>query len=120
MLSEYSARDRELTQEFHEALLTHFCQGFDDPLQQLLYECSFGFAPNSSGERTFFIIAATVDDTEEILETCDRLIAKVADLMPGISKVALCFQPIDEQLDPSSESPRFLFARVVDVPQIRE
>ncbi|MGC9502639.1 hypothetical protein [Baaleninema sp.] len=117
MRSEYSSRDRELTQSFHEALLTYFCQAFDDSLQDLLYDCSFGFAPSPTGEQTFFIIASTLDDTEELVEVAERLVGKVMDLMPGISKLALCCQPPDLDEGGDRDRPNFLYGRIVEVPR---
>ncbi|MDC0834092.1 hypothetical protein AY599_22165 [Leptolyngbya valderiana BDU 20041] len=117
MLSEYSSRDRELTQNFHEALLTYFCQAFDDSLQDLLYECSFGFAPSPTGEQTFFIIASSLDDTEELVNVAERLVGKIMDLMPGISKLALCCQPPQTSAREAIDRPNFLYGRIVAVPR---
>ncbi|OAB58910.1 hypothetical protein AY600_03650 [Phormidium willei BDU 130791] len=113
--SSYSFHDRALTQTLHGTLLRYFCDAFDGITGQYLADCQFGFAPSPLGEPTFFIVAATHDDIECLSRDIDRLINKVADLMPGMRKLALCCQP--ETPRPRS-NPGFLCGRVFSVPQI--
>ncbi|WP_071515136.1 hypothetical protein [Geitlerinema sp. PCC 9228] len=93
MFSQPNFTDRSLQESFYQALILHFCNGLDVSTQNLLQICHFGFAPDSEGERTFFIVATEQEVAKQLVEYTDRIIERVCDLMPGIAKVAICFQP---------------------------
>lgn len=93
MFSQDNFTDRALQESFYQALILHFCNGLNPSTQNLLQICHFGFAPDRSGERTFFIVATDTEIAEQLVEDTDKILERVADLMPGIAKVAICFQP---------------------------
>ncbi|WP_159783073.1 hypothetical protein [Sodalinema gerasimenkoae] len=113
--SSYSSNDRALTQTLHGTLLRYFCDAFDGMVARQLADCQFGFAPSPVGEPTFFIVAPSREEIEVLSGHVDHLLNKVADLMPGMRKLALCCQPAAPQ--PRS-NPGFLCGRVFSVPQI--
>ncbi|NMG58052.1 hypothetical protein E1H12_05795 [Geitlerinema sp. P-1104] len=113
--SSYSFNDRALTQTLHGTLLRYFCDAFDGMMAQQLANCQFGFAPSPVGEPTFFIVAPSREEIDLLSRDVDCLINKVADLMPGMRKLALCCQPVGPR--PMS-NPGFLCGRVFSVPQI--
>ncbi|USR91101.1 hypothetical protein NEA10_20115 [Phormidium yuhuli AB48] len=113
--SSYSFNDRALTQTLHGTLLRYFCNAFDGTIAQQLADCQFGFAPSPVGEPTFFIVAPSREEIERLSSEVDRLVHKVADLMPGMRKLALCCQPPSSRPVPN---PGVLCGRVFSVPQL--
>jgi hypothetical protein len=93
MFSQHNFTDHSLQESFYQALILHFCNGLDLSTQNLLQICHFGFSPDSAGNRTFFIVATEQEVAEQLVEDTDKMLERVADLMPGIAKVAICFQP---------------------------
>ena len=102
MLSQPVFGDRSLTQAFYQAVIDRF----DDPLslstQALLRECTLGFAPCPEGVKTFFIIAPSLDQAEQLIAKIDSILERVAELMAGVGQVALCIVP------PGSEAEQYV------------
>lgn len=118
MLFRPSFDDRTLAESFYQTLLQRFCDSFERPIQQLLDECTFGIAPSQAGEKTFLILAPSLDVAEQLTECIDSIIANVTELMVGIEKTAICVVPPSSQEQSASESlnlqspPKFMMGKI--------
>lgn len=124
MLFRPSFDDRTLAESFYQTLLHRFCDSFERPVQQLLDECTFGIAPSQTGEKTFLILAPSLDVAEQLTECIDTIIANVTELMAGIEKTAICVVPPTTQDQPTPESPnsqsppKFMMGKIFSHPSV--
>ncbi len=99
MLSRRTFDDHSLSESFYQALINRFYETLSLSTQSLLGECSFGFAPDSLGVKTFFIIAPSILDADRLAQNIDSLKNRVISLMPGVGKLAICVNPLKEQVE---------------------
>lgn len=104
MISKPSFDDRSLAESFYQALLKRFCESFESPESAILCECHFGIAPSPDGEKTFFIMAPSLDAAEQLAQNIDAIISQVAKLMPGVGQTAICVAPPKGQEDCRAET----------------
>ncbi len=97
MLSRPTFDDHSLSESFYQALINRFYETLSFSTQSLLDECSFGFAPDSLGVKTFFIISSSILDADKLGQDIDSLKNRVISLMPGVGKLAICVNPVKEQ-----------------------
>ncbi|MBK4730721.1 hypothetical protein JJD41_12725 [Oxynema sp. CENA135] len=123
MLPKPSFDDRELAESFYEALVNRFCESFEDSLQELLCECSFGVAPSADGDRTFFIVTPNLELADRLTDRIDKIIDRVSELMPGIDQTAVCVMPPQSENKLSSSrrrksglAPQFMMAKLFSNP----
>ncbi len=103
MLSKPGFDDRYLAESFYRVLFDRFSESFDDPLQTLLSESTFGIAPNQAGVKTLFIVAANFETAKQIAQSIELIIKTVVKLMPGIEQTAVCFVPPEAVANQSPE-----------------
>ena len=97
MLSKPTFDDHSLSQSFYQAVINRFYETLSFSTQSLLDECSFGFAPDSLGVKTFFIITPSILDADKLGQDIDSLKNRVISLMPGVGKLAICVNPLKER-----------------------
>ncbi|MEM1171827.1 MAG: hypothetical protein AAGJ08_22790 [Cyanobacteria bacterium P01_H01_bin.35] len=114
MLSKRTFDDHSLSESFYQALINRFYETLSFSTQCLLNQCSFGFAPDSLGVKTFFIITPSISDAEKLAQDIDSLKNRAISLMSGVGKLAICANPLKEQnelktsRDCVEENPEFL------------
>ncbi len=114
MLSRRTFDDHSLSQSFYQAVINRFYETLSFSTQSLLDECSFGFAPDSLGVKTFFIITPSILDADKLGEDIDSLKNRIISIMAGVGKLAICVNPLKEQneletsRDCVDENPEFL------------
>ena len=99
MLSRRTFDDHSLSESFYQALINHFYEALSFSTQSLLNECSFGFAPDSVGVKTFFIITPSILDADKLGQDIESLKNRIISLMPGVGKLAICVDPTKEQVE---------------------
>ena len=99
MLSRRTFDDHSLSASFYQALINHFYEALSFSTKSLLDECSFGFAPDSVGVKTFFIIIPSILDADKLAQDIESLKNRITLLMPGVGKLAICVNPTKEQVD---------------------
>lgn len=104
MLYQPISGDRALSESLYRALINHFYDSLSLPLQSLLSECSLGFAPSPDGVKTFFIIAPSLALAEEVILEIDSLVNRVATLMVGVRRLAICLNPSENQGQPPANT----------------
>jgi len=97
MLSKRTFDDYSLSESFYQALINCFYETLSFSTQSLLNECTFGFAPDSVGVKTFFIITPSISDADKLGQDIDILKNRVISLMPAVGKLAICVNPLKEQ-----------------------
>ena len=97
MLSRPTFDDHSLSQSFYQALVNCFYETLSFSTQSLLDECSFGFAPDSVGVKTFFIITPSMLDADKLIQDICSLKNRVISIMPVVGKIAICINPLKEQ-----------------------
>ena len=126
MLSESSFSDRIITDELYAALFDRFDRSCPQSIQVLLDRCTYGIVPDRSGVRTLFLIAANVQTATELKERIETVVDRIAQIMPGIGKVAICFLPADKATTPqprgncNTPPSKFMAGQVFPVPQKSE
>lgn len=126
MLSESSFSDRAITDEFYAALFDRFYNSFPSSIQVLLNRCTYGIVPDRSGVRTLFLIAANPKIATDLKDRIEIVVDRVAEVMPGIGKAAICFLPADKAANPQSQvngnapPSKFMTGQVFPVPQKSE
>ncbi|MGB3512278.1 MAG: hypothetical protein WBA93_24180 [Microcoleaceae cyanobacterium] len=108
MLSQPTFGDHSLSQSFYQALINRFHDSLSLSTQVLLGECSFGFAPNSLGVKTFFIIAPSISVAEQLFQDIDSLKNRVTSLMAGVGQLGICMNPPTEQVETNIDNNREL------------
>lgn len=93
MLSESSFSDRAIVEEFYASLFDCFCESFELSLRKILQDCTFGIVPDPCGVKTLFIVAANQSLAVQLKRHTEIIGVRVADLMPGIGRAAICFLP---------------------------
>ncbi|GGA05544.1 hypothetical protein [Okeania sp. KiyG1] len=104
MLSKPTFDDHSLSESFYQALINLFYESLSFSTQSLLGECSFGFAPDSLGVKTFFIIAPSISDADRLIQDIDSLKNRVMSLMGGVGKLAICVNPLKETEETNSQN----------------
>ncbi|MDY7006705.1 MAG: hypothetical protein SWX82_22975 [Cyanobacteriota bacterium] len=104
MLSKPTFDDHSLSESFYQALINLFYESLSLSTQSLLGECSFGFAPDSLGVKTFFIIAPSTSDADRLIQDIDSLKNRVMSLMGGVGKLAICVSPLKETEGTNSQN----------------
>ncbi|NEQ74643.1 MAG: hypothetical protein F6K23_17310 [Okeania sp. SIO2C9] len=104
MLSKPTFDDHSLSESFYQALINLFYESLSLSTQSLLGECSFGFAPDSLGAKTFFIIAPSILEADRLIQDIDSLKSRVISLMGGVGKLAICVNPLKEQEETNSQN----------------
>ncbi|MEB3340079.1 hypothetical protein [Okeania sp.] len=97
MLSQPTFDDHYLSESFYQALINRFYETLNFSTQSLLNECSFGFAPDSVGVKTFFIITPSISDANDLEQDIESLKNRIISLMPGVGKLAICVNPLKEE-----------------------
>ncbi|MBE9040636.1 hypothetical protein IQ235_07560 [Oscillatoriales cyanobacterium LEGE 11467] len=126
MLSESSFSDRAITEEFYTALFDRFYNSFLPSIQVLLNQCTYGVAPDRSGVRTLFLIAANPQIATDLKDRIEILVDRIAEVMPGIGKAAICFLPADKAANAQSHGncnvppSKFMMGQVFRVSQQSE
>lgn len=123
MLSESSFSDRALAEEFYASLFDRFCEACEPTVREILRECTFGMMPDRMGVKTLFIVAPNQFLTQQLKNHTHSIADLVADLMPGIGRVALCFLPPDRDADANSCNPKvsqFMMGHIFPVPTPHE
>lgn len=122
MLSKRSFEDRTLAESFYRALFNHFCDAFNVATQALLSDCNFGFAPSQAGQKTFFIVAPSLEVAEQLTQRIDSILNRVAELMVGVDRTAICFAPRAEHEDTPGETkepqqfpPKFMLGKIFPI-----
>ncbi len=108
MLSRPTFDDHSLSESFYQALINCFYETLSFSTQSLLEECSFGFAPDSVGVKTFFIIAPSILDADKLGQDIESLKNRVISLMAGVGKLAICVNPLQEQVENNYQSQKGL------------
>ena len=122
MLSEPSFSDRAITDEFYETLFDRFYLSFPSSIQVLLKKCTYGIVADRSGTRTLFLIAADVETATDLKQHVETVVDRIADVMPGIAKTAICFLPPDRANNPQPKGncntppSKFMMGQVFPVP----
>ncbi|NES79204.1 MULTISPECIES: hypothetical protein [Okeania] len=104
MLSKPTFDDHSLSESFYQTLINLFYESLSLSTQSLLGECSFGFAPDSLGVKTFFIIAPSILDADRLIQDIDSLKNRVMSLMGGVGKLAICVNPLKETEEINSQN----------------
>ncbi|NET43541.1 hypothetical protein [Okeania sp. SIO2B3] len=104
MLSKPTFDDHSLSESFYQALINLFYESLSLSTQSLLGECSFGFAPDSLGVKTFFIIAPSILEADRLIQDIDSLKNRVMSLMGGVGKIAICVNPLKETEGTNSQN----------------
>lgn len=104
MLSKPTFDDHSLSESFYQALINLFYESLSLSTQSLLGECSFGFAPDSLGIKTFFIIAPSILDADRLIQDIDSLKNRVISLMGGVGKLAICVNPLEDPEETNSQN----------------
>lgn len=119
MISKPSFDDRTLAESFYRALVNRFCNSFNNSIQELLDPCSFGIAPSPAGTKTFFIIAPSLEVAEQLSQSIDSIVNRVAELMVGVEQTAICLVPPESQVDNPActnkltlEFPKFILGKI--------
>ena len=131
MLSQPTFGDHSLSESFYQALINRFHDSLSLSTQTLLGECSFGFAPNSLGLKTFFIIAPSISVAEQLFQDIDNLKNRVISLMAGVGQLGICVNPLESKLEISFDSkpeksrncndqpnkfpPRYMMCKIVSI-----
>lgn len=123
MLSESSFSDRALAEDFYTTLFDRFCESCEPTVRETLHECTFGLMPDRVGVKTLFIVAPNQFLTQQLKNHTDSIANRVADLMPGIGRVALCFLPPsrDANVDPCNPKlSQFIMGHIFPIPTASE
>lgn len=104
MLSKPTFDDHSLSESFYQALINLFYESLSLSTQSLLGECRFGFAPDSLGVKTFFIITPSISDADRLIQDIDSLKNRVMSLMGGVGKLAICVNPLKETEETNSQN----------------
>jgi hypothetical protein len=118
MLSQPIFDDRALSESFYKTLFKRWCESFDSSTQALFSECTFGIAPSPAGEKTFFVIAPSVEVAEQLIPRIDRIQKEVNSRIAGIQQTAICLQP--PGADPQQLSPQFMLGKIFRHPPNEE
>lgn len=110
MLSQPIFDDRALSESFYKTLFKHLCESFDYSTQALLNECNFGIAPSAAGEKTFFIVAPSLEVAEQLIDEIDQIQNQVNSKIAGIQQTAICVQPLDSE--PQKTSTQFMLGKI--------
>ncbi|RMG12770.1 MAG: hypothetical protein D6728_05915 [Cyanobacteria bacterium J055] len=120
MLSESSFSDRALAEEFYASLFDCFCESCEPSVREIFRECTFGMMPDRVGVKTLFIIAPNQFLTQQLKNHTHSIADRVAALMPGIGRVALCFLPPDRDANPQTScNPKvsqFMMGHIFPIP----
>lgn len=122
MLSESSFSDRAIVEEFYASLFDRFCESFEASVREIFQECTFGIIPDKSGVRTLFIVAANQSLAAKLKKHTETIADRVADLMPGIGRAALCFLPPDREVNTqhsncNAKLSRFMMGHIFPIPK---
>ncbi|MGK7922859.1 MAG: hypothetical protein AB4080_22945 [Trichodesmium sp.] len=98
MLSRPTFDDHSLSESFYQALINCFYDSLSYSTQSLLNECTFGFAPDALGVKTFFIITPSIVEADKLAQDVDNLKNRVISLMSGVGKLAICVNPLKEKV----------------------
>lgn len=119
MLSQPIFDDRALAESFYSALFERFCSFPDRDIRELLSECRFGIAPlqgdfpsGPCGEKTFFIVAPSLDVAEQLLQDANSILDRVASIMAGVEQTAICVLPSDRSPDSQQFPPKSMVAKI--------
>ena len=93
MLSRPTFDDHSLSESFYQALINCFYETLSFSTQSLLDECSFGFAPDSFGVQTLFIITPSISHADQLSQDIESLKNRVTSLIPSVGKLAICVNP---------------------------
>lgn len=123
MLSESSFSDRAIVEEFYASLFDRFCESFETSVREIFRECTFGIVPDKSGVKTLFIVAANQSLAVKLKRHTETIADRVADLMPGIGRAALCFLPPDREANAQNSScnaklSRFMMGHMFPIPAL--
>lgn len=99
MLSQPTFGDHSLSESFYQTLINRFHDSLSLSTQTLLGECSFGFAPNSLGVKTFFIIVPSLSVAEQLIQDIHSLKNRVISLMAGVGQLGICVNPLKSQTE---------------------
>jgi hypothetical protein len=97
MLSESSFSDRAIVEEFYASLFDRFCESCEPSVREIFRECTFGIVPDRTGVKTLFIVAANQSLAAQLKNHTETIADRIANLMPGIGRAALCFLPPDRE-----------------------
>jgi hypothetical protein len=123
MLSESSFSDRAIVEEFYASLFDRFCESFETSVRAIFQECTFGIVPDRSGVKTLFIVAANQSLAVKLKKHTETIADRIADLMPGIGRAALCFLPADGEANTQNSNcnttlSRFMMGHVFPIPTL--
>ncbi|MGB3239260.1 MAG: hypothetical protein WBB29_13255 [Geitlerinemataceae cyanobacterium] len=123
MLSESSFSDRAIVEEFYASLFDRFCESFESSVREIFQECTFGIVPDRSGVKTLFIVGTNQSVAVQLKKHTEAIAHRVADLMPGIGRAALCFLPPDgEEIAQNSHCnaklSRFMMGHIFPIPTL--
>ncbi|MBS9769724.1 MAG: hypothetical protein MK289_07480 [Trichodesmium sp. ALOHA_ZT_67] len=102
MLSRQTFDDHSLSESFYQALINCFYETLNFSTQSLLDNCTFGFAPDSLGVQTFFIITSSTLEADKLGQDLESLKNRVILLMPAVGKLAICVNPLLEKKESES------------------
>ncbi len=118
MFSPTADDDKILYESWYAALLKYFCQSFEPDIQKLLQESYFALVADSTGIRTFFMVASSQSIAEELTEHIKIIIKQVNSFMPGVKKTGICFVPASAQFQPikavdlAQFPPRYMLGKI--------
>ena len=119
MLSQPIFDDRSLAESFYSALFDRFCRCQNHNTRELLSECRFSIATlqsdspsGPSREKTFFIIAPSLDVAEELLQQTNSIIEGVVSITAGVEQTAICVLPSDRYPDSQQFPPKSMVAKI--------
>lgn len=110
MLSQPIFDDRSLSQSFYYNLIQRFPESLQQSIQNLLGECSLGIAPSPTGVKTFFIIAPSLLAGDQLIDSIDIIIQRVAALMGGVGQVAICIKPPQDITEQAAQEKKCHFS----------
>lgn len=124
MLSESSFSDRAIVEEFYASLFDRFCESFEPSIRKIFQECTFGIVPDQSGVKTLFIVAANQCLAVQLKKHTEVIAPRVADLMPGIGRAALCFLPPAQEANAHNSNcntklSRFMMGHIFSIPALQ-
>lgn len=123
MLSESSFSDRAIVEEFYASLFDCFCQSFELSIRNILQECTFGIVPDPCGVKTLFIVAANQCLAVQLKRHSETIGKRVADLMPGIGRAAICFLPPEHEANTetchsNTQLSKFMMGHIFRIPTL--
>ena len=115
MPSESSFQHRSLSCTLYETAIQRLRESLPDPLGAMFAQCQLGIAPGPDRRNMLFAIAESLTQVEQLSLHIELISDRVAQLLPGVARIALCVRPSADGRMSQNAIPQQVVGRIFEL-----